>query len=410
MPTKIEQTSWSFPDLPGTVIASRSGRASSRWNRGGRYYRRTHPFPFHSANRRLVHALHRRFVEEVISGNYKKKGAQREERPTTLFAAIDEFKASRADVDSPNSKNHFERAFAYYTDTDMRISFEGIYRHLMRRHEEPPEGKKLLQTNTRRAYLQRIRRLCEWMVRRGLLDKSPMDLIPIPARTSSRKSIADLFTSEEVASLVEWHREQARTARNSRIAFQRTQHAIITDLAYTIGARPSELLRGRWEDVSETSWTIWGKAAPQKGEDFMRKKGSHRLPRLTRDPLARKREIPIRRAAEFTKHEHIAWQEKLTELLDEARMYEEENEGWLFCFKHTQVVGRGFTDAMEGVGIEANGRTFRRLRHSSRRMMEEELRRDPITIADLLGHSPEMGLSAYRGAPDADTLAARFKE
>ena len=187
---------------------------------------------------------------------------------------------------------------------------------------------------------------------------------------------------------------------------QNLEHAILIELVYLVGLRPSEALRARWEDVTPSGWVIWGKASPTRAGENERSRTDYRDPRKTRDDHARKRTIPLRRTSE--RPELQAWYDRIGDLLNELREYADHHDGWLFGIRYTQVANRGLADGLQGAGIERRGRTFRRLRHSCRWLMEERLRLDSQTIADLLGHSEIVSLRDYRTAPDPDTIAERM--
>lgn len=401
--TAADTMKWN--DLPG-VVTRRGQKASSRWLYQGRNYRRTHPLPFHPSNRSTIKKLHRQFVNEVVDGTYKT--AEQARRPDRVHPAVTEFFRARKGDMTAASADDYARSFSYFLDRNLPLSHDSLYRQALDRLDTPPEGRQTLAPETLRKYLIRLRSFGQWLADRGYLDRSPYATISTPPAPATRKRVEGLFTLREVLQMASWHRHAMTTCRNRRESFNHAQQAIAIELAYLTGMRPSELCRARFEDIGDRVWTIWGKASPAKsGQAQTRNAQSYRQPRQTRDQHARIRHFPIGRAA-TSRGLRARWQRRLSELIEEARSHTDATDGWVIATKYPQVLNRGVAAALDGLGIDRGDRTFRRLRHSSRRMMEETLRIDPLTIADLLGHSPEVSLLSYRAEPTADDIAERL--
>lgn len=61
--------------------------------------------------------------------------------------------------------------------------------------------------------------------------------------------------------VVGYYRERVKQHNDWRYAMQNIEQAILIELVLLTGLRPSEALRGRWEDVTDDTWMIWGRRA-----------------------------------------------------------------------------------------------------------------------------------------------------
>jgi integrase len=240
-----------------------------------------------------------------------------------------------------------------------------------------------LEISTRIKRYTYLQAFFDWVVEADLLARNPVRRLGIPE--DDRVIENATFTPEELATIIAYCRERARTA-GPRYGPPNLDYAVAFELDALTGMRIGELIQMHRDHVAADGFTI-------KGE----KGGGDRI-------------FPLWKVKPADRSAKGAWQRRIQELLAEAVERSATRGGRLFPWSDTETIWGKMKKVAEATGIDLAGRSPKTLRATAINMWADTLSIPRDVRVLLSGHTEKVEQSNYRKRKfTAEELRAKLK-